>query len=153
MILHIKLFPREEAIINRMKEQGLPVPECIRQAIRQFGKEEVPEEKLYARVAHERLQMKKQTIEEKEKIKHMTETEYAEQILRGIVEGPRVKFMMGMLGVEWVPLAGIKNHDANTIFWLQNHFDMLDRKLTYPDGRQPDYDWFIKEWKETKYEK
>lgn len=150
MILHVKMFKREEAIINKMKEHGYPVPETVRQAIREYGADQFTETPLYAKVAAERLELSKKKLEERDRIKNMTPTEYAEQVLLGKVrENGRVEFRSHHGEIEDYSLFGIKDRTPENDFFIARHIQLVKRNYVYADGREPTeekYKQIFKDW-------
>lgn len=106
--IHIKLFPREQEIIETMRDRGYPVNEVIRELIRNYGKSEFPEEKGYSKAAFLRAKIAvkdKLTQEEKDA---MTNEEYAEKELKAVVKNGMAYITLFNTSVYGFPLETIK---------------------------------------------
>jgi hypothetical protein len=136
MILHIKLFGREEEIIRRAKELGYPVPEIIRQWIREGGTREFPDEPLYAKVAKEKLDLAKKIQAEKASEEKMTNAEYAEQVLRGKAHEKTVEFRNQNGDVVEYLLDNIKTTTRTNDSGVIIHNEILDGTFIYANGEK-----------------
>lgn len=148
-ILQIRYYPVEDAYIKKFIEKGYDISSLIRNWILEKGQKEFPEQPLYAKVAAERLALRKQTVEERQAIEKMTNEEYATKVVRGRIVGDKVLFMAGRGMIVTVPLAMVKEKNVDNTIWMQNHFDILDHKFLNANGEpfsEEDHNEMITEW-------
>lgn len=132
----LRLFAKEQEIVNKMKEDGYPVQETIRSFIREFGLREYPKERLYALNRKEELELKKTEVKEKK----LTDEEYAVQKLGAVVIGPWIYLMNEAGNTVDYKLSEAKKlkPDSDIVFY---HNLIMQEKEFSPPGQQ--YKWDV----------
>lgn len=120
--------------LERAADKGLEPSEIIRSLILAWGKEEFPEQPLYAQALAVRAKKIQKELKETEAFESVSNEDYAEKVLGGQVRGNRVYFRMGG-GREWnTALETIKEKTAANDELIALHRSLLDRSFTY-NGR------------------
>lgn len=84
-IVHIGLRKEETEVIENIKADGNEPSEIIRGLLREYGEKKYKEEKGYSEAAKIRAQLALESHRLKREMKEMTNKEYAENILKAVV--------------------------------------------------------------------
>ena len=145
--LHIKLSPREQEIVDQMRDEGYPVAEVMRELIRSYGRGEFQKEKGYSEAAKIRAQLAKKKVDTDSVIADMSNEDYATNILRGKVVGKKVEFRVAnaqpvKFNLETIKQLSIENNEVVRI-----HNQLLDRTFTYIGDIAPTEEQYQEIWK------
>lgn len=146
-IIHIGLHAPEVRIIELMEEEGHMVSEVLRALIRQYGAENYPRERAYAKAMLVRAEVAKKKVETDEEIAAMTNEEYATKVLRGKIVGLKVEFRIANGQPVRFALDTIKTHSLENNEMIKIHNQLLDRTFTYLGDQEPTEEQYKEIWK------
>jgi len=157
--IHIGLYQPEAEVVNKIEASGYELTEIIREVIREYGKENFPEEAGYVQIQKEKYNMTKAKIQEREEIKIMSSEEYVEKLRGKIVDG-KVKFIAslyqrgegGTCGLINIPLTEIKNYNTENNAYIREHGEILDRTYKFNGNEisKEDFDTVLGLWEAVK---
>lgn len=137
-ILQIRYREAEKIYLDLLEKSGENLSELIRRLIREYGKEKFPEEKLYAKVAYEKLELLKQKTENKEKFEKMDNEEYARDILKARIKGNEMIFITSQGYPVRYPLTAAKMIEQEEPWITEVHKGIIEGTFTYANGKYPD---------------
>lgn len=149
--VRIGLFKEQAEIVEKIQhEKGEMVSAVIRQLLTEYGAKYFPKEPGYVQIQKDRLELKKQTLEEVVSFKKMLPEDYAANVLKARVSKGHAWFCTGSTNPWPVPLTQIKelNLESKTV---TDHLKILNNEpFFYNSGQEmsdADKKLSVKNWK------
>ena len=154
-VLQIRYRPTEEKYIEKFRDAGFSMGDLVRQWIRENGEKAFPEVPLYAKVAAERVEMRKKEHAERDRIKNMTAEEYVVEVLKGKVRHPEgmkeyAEFRGNWGEIYQMSMANIKEKTPENTPEIARHIQMVNRDYYFANGQAPTEEYYenviFKDW-------
>lgn len=136
-IIHIGLYKAQSNIVEKIEEDGRSLPEIIRAALDQYGKENYPKDAGYVEIQKEKLALKKKSVEEQEAWDKLDPAEYARETLKARVWNNQAWFMIGVglnnCNCYPIELSEVKNLTLESPI-VKKHMAVLNHEYVFDNG-------------------
>jgi hypothetical protein len=140
-VIQFVYYPQDAEYIQKFMRDGFTMSALFRHWLRENGARAYPEPAIYAKVLLEKSEAAKKKMEDEERMKTLSNEEYARTVLLARVEGNTVWFR-GSQGQDYSgPLSSVKEITFENNEVARVHHQIMTGKFAYVNGAPTEEQW------------